>query len=445
MTVATFQQQLDSFLLFATEDVLIWHDSTGAAPQLIELAELPSDVVLYTEQSMSRFELLCSLNDISPDERALVIRTHRKRIEENDWFADLEARADSFEPDLGVLPRREHSILNRALHALKREQDETRWKEEARHKHEEKTHRREANRQAWCCRRYGIDAPGDTKPVQTSLVVYEDRGPDTSPASAIPPTLTEAWYKRDTFFSALAEAGIEIADDNEEAVAASAGYMLFNDCAIRGVFSSPADYYRTLFTAPLPSHNDIPHQELQASPSFKSFLISAQTAGTVFEYDDETWITSAGLQELGIKRQDLDSFAQQAVARSVATGIPQFTVPWLRANAPDLSLLAYGLSDVFYESVLLTRRRYVTRGHLGGRRIFAEPHTQARGRDLIESILKLETSIDIDCLYDILHDDYGIGITHTQIVQLVRATSLLYSPELERIYVTHDQFIREVE
>lgn len=47
-------------------------------------------------------------------------------------------------------------------------------------------------------------------------------------------------------------------------------------------------------------------------------------------------------------------------------------------------------ADCFYESALLSRRRSVSRGHLAGRRIFADSHAQARGRDLVESIVRAE-------------------------------------------------------
>ncbi len=438
MTAATLQQQLDSFLSYATEDVLIWHDPTGVAPQLIELAELPSDVILYVEQDMSRFELLCSLNDIAPDERALVIRNCRRRIEENDWFAGLEARADCFEPDLNDLPRNERSVVNRTLHALQRERDEARWAEDARRKHEEKAQRKAANRQAWRRSHYGVDTPGqhESAPAQTNTVNAENARPKLN--------LTEAWYTRDAFLAALSEAGIALAPEGEDSATREAGYSLFNDCAIRGSLSSPTEYYRTLFTAPLLSHNELP-EELRASASFKSFLASSQMAGSIFEYDEETWITPSGLQALEIERADLDAFAQQAVSKSVQAGMPQFTVPWLRAFAADIPLLGYELSDAFYESVLLSRKRFATRGHLAGRRIFAEPHTQARGRDLVESLLRQEASLTMDELFDIIHDDYGIGITRVQLLQLVRAAKLYYSPELDRVYVNHAQFIREVE
>lgn len=442
MSVLTLQQQLDDFLSYATGDVLIWHDPTGAASRLIELAELPSDVALFVEQDMPRFELLCKLNNIAPDERALVIRTRRKRIEEDDWLADLEARAESFEPDLAALPRSEHSVLNRAIHALKQGQEDALSIENTRRRHTEKEQRRAANRQAWWRNRYGMDAPEPSGSSSAKAPAVKTTSGRPSPTTHL--ALTETWYARDKFLVALDDAGISAAPDSEDDAAAVAGYTLYRDCAIRGTYATPEEYYRTLFAAPLLSQGNLP-QELRAAASFKSFLASARSSGAIFDYDNETWITPSGLRELEIERQDLDTFAQQAVAQSVQASMPQFTVPWLRTNATGIPLLAYELSDVFYESVLLSRRRYVTRGHLAGRRIFGEPHAQARGRDLVESLLKLETSINVDELYDILRDDYGINLTHAQLVQLIRGTNLFYSPEFDRVYVSHDQFVREVE
>ena len=168
-------------------------------------------------------------------------------------------------------------------------------------------------------------------------------------------------------------------------------------------------------------------------------------AGTLFPYDADTWITATGLAELDIAPEDLDAFARDAVRASVGAGIPQFTVPWLRAHASELALLAYGLDDSFYESVLLSRRRLATRGHLGGRRIFAEPHAQTRGRDLVESLVQSELSMDVEELLDVLRDDYGIPVQRPQLVSLMRATNLFFSPELDRVYASHNQFVREVE
>lgn len=418
--LTALQQQLDGFLAFATGDVLMWHDPTGAAARLAGQLELPQDVTLCVEQDVTRFELKCHLNNIAPDERVLLVRTRRHRVEEDDWLADIEARAESFEPDLAGLsldtvesasadrPRdtAEPDTLDAALPASEQE--------------------------AKCIEQTG-----------TSNATAPDEQPTPPPTAQL--QLAGAWYARDAFCEALAHAGAGIMSEDEMAAAATAaGYTLFADCAVCGDYARPAEYYRTLFTAPLVARDSLPDGML-TTPSFKTYLTDAQATDAVFDYDADMWVTAAGLQELGINKADLDTFAREAVTASVNAGIPQFTIPWLRANGAGIALLAYELSDAFYESVLLSRRRFCTRGHLGGRRIFAEPHTQARGRDLVASLVAREDSLDIDDLLDILREAYGISVTITQLITLIRNTNLFYSPELDRVYVSHDQFVREVE
>ena len=382
-TRSSLQGELDAFLAFATGGVLLWHDPDGAFADSLSSLSLPSDVALVREDELSRFELLRRVNALAPDETLLLYRGRRHRVERDDWLADVEAYAECFS--------------------------------------------------------------SETEPSAPQTVVdnlAEGRSELAAPAPAPMPKaeLGQDWYSLATFRTAL-----DITDETALSEAALAhGYALFSDCALRAAWKSPAAYYRTLFSPPLVVRDSLP-EALRAAPSFTTYLSGAMASGKILEYDDGTWITPAGLAELDISSEDLDGFARQAVERATASGVPQFTVPWLRANATGAPLMDYGLDDRFYESALLSRRRPVTRGHLGGRRIFAEPHTQARGRDLVESVVRSEASLNLEDLLDILRDDYGVPVQRAQLVTLVRQTSLFYSPELDRVYCDHDQFVREVE
>lgn len=379
--ICSLQGELDAFLAFATGGVLLWHDPDGAFADSLSSLSLPSDVALVREDELSRFELLRRVNALAPDETLLLYRDRRHRVERDDWLADVEAYAECFSPEA------EPSVPQAA-----------------------------------------VDNPAEGRPELT--------------VSAPTPKaeLDQDWYSLVAFRTALG-----ITDETALSEAASAhGYALFSDCALRAAWKSPAAYYRTLFSPPLVPRDSLP-EALRAAPSFTTYLSGAMASGKVLEYDDGAWITPAGLAELDISSEDLDGFARQAVERAAASGVPQFTVPWLRANATGVPLMDYGLDDRFYESALLSRRRLVTRGHLGGRRIFAEPHTQARGRDLVESVVRCEASLNLEDLFDILRDDCGVPVQRAQLVTLVRQTSLFYSPELDRVYCDHDQFVREVE
>lgn len=410
----TLQDELDAFLAFAPGGVVLWHDPDGTYAGSLDALALPADVQLVREASVPSFWLLQSVNSIAPDETLLLYRNRRHRIEEADWLADIEAYAACFAPNSSA--------------QLTPAASET----------QPVTHLGEDGTQP---------APSlegnDAQPIRSSSenAVQPLSAPHEAATQPLS-DLTDNWYSLTSFRTMLAAAGVTEA--NLAAAAKQLGYRIFDDCALRDPWDNPTVYYRSLFENELVPHSNL-SEALRTAGSFKTYLAGALAKSTVLDYDDETWITDAGLRELDIAATDLDAFAREAVRVSVDAGIPQFTVPWLRANAPDLPLLAYDFADCFYESVLLARKHLATRGHLGGRRIFAEPHTQARGRDLVESLVRSERSLDVEELLDILQHSYGIPIQRAPLITLMRATNLFFSPELDRVYEDHDQFVREVE
>lgn len=385
----SLQEELDAFLAFAHGGVLLWHDPEAAYEAALDALRLPEDAELVREDQLSRFTLLRRLNEMALDETILLYRRRRHRVEAEDWLANLEAYAECFSPTASATGR--PAAQEAAI-------------------------------------------PSESEQAGS---IPQPQAADFALAAG----LDQDWYARDAFDAKLAEAGIP---SPSEADAAYLGFRLFDDCVLRDTYGSLADYYRTLFSAELIARASLP-TGLSKAPSFRGFLSGRMAAGLVYDYDEHAWISRAGLAELGITAADLDEFAQQAVKCSVACGIPQFTVPWLRTAGQGVRLLEYGLEDCFYESVLLSRRQLVTRGLIGGRRIFAEPHAQANGRALVASLVRAEQSMDLEVLLDMLREDYGIPLQRTQLLQLLRATDLFYSPELDRAYASHNQFVREVE
>lgn len=382
------QEELDAFLAFSHGGVLLWHDPDATYETTLDGLTLPSDAVILKEDEFSHFSLLRALNEIAPDETVLLYRKRRHRVEDGDWLADVEAYAECFSPTASAEER-------------------------------------------------PTSAEEVSQEVPERDAIEHVKADVQTPA--IP--LEQDWYACEDFEARLEEAGLAL---SKEADAESLGFRLYEDCALRTTYDGPADYYRMIFSPGLIARASLP-VGLSEAPSFRSFLNGQMAAGRTYDYDADTWIGRAGLEELGITSADLDGFARQAVERAVTNGVPQFTVPWLRAATQGIDLLEYGLEDCFYESVLLSRRRLATRGQLAGRRVFAEPHAQASGRALVASLVGAEQSVDLEVLLDILRNEYGIPLQRSQLVQLTRTTDLFYSPELDRIYVNHDQFVREVE
>lgn len=383
-------EQLDAFLAYAGEGVLLWDDPDGRFAGALPALELPGDVVLLREEEGARFELKRRLNGLGPDERALLYRTRRHRVEEGDWFSDVEAGAACFEPacEFDCTPEPESALP------------------------EER---------------------------ESSALILDDGFSD------LRNQLEDDWYSHQAFCHA---AGLVLGvcrDLPVEILARQTGFTVYSDCVLRDTWKSLVDYYASLFQAPIVMHDSVPGA-MHAAGSFKSFLLQRMAQGQLFDYDEESWICPSGLRELGIGRDDLRVFVDAVVAACNAEGVPYLTVPWLRRCASEgLDLLGFELHDAFYESVLLMRRFALGRSSLCGRRLFSVRNASPRGRDFVFALLKREGSMPMGDLLEIMRDDYAIPIAPAQVAQLIRSSGAYYRQELDRAYVSHDQFIREME
>lgn len=381
MNATALQQQLDAFLAYAEGDVLLWHDPLGACTAKLGNIVLPADVVLLREDAERRFELQCRVNDVEPDERILLYRRRHHRVEAGDWFADLEARAAYFE--------------------AVDEEDEAETP---------------------------VEAPA----------------PEPAPTADIP-SLEQDYYTPEAFRAAAVETlGPDAANLPDALLASRLGFVAHRDCVIRGTWDSPSDYYDSLMQGTLIALSSLPPAVLE-SKTFYEYRYQHQLKGELLDYDASTLITVEGLRELEISEEDVASFAESAAQTCEKSGMDYFTVPWLRAYASDIALLAYELSDEFYESVLVGQQKTVSRGNLCGVRLFATHGAKALGRSFVAALAEREGSIQTDDLLDIITTEYGIPLPRAQLITLVRKANLHYSPEIDRIYASHEQFVREVE
>ena len=377
------QDELDSFLAYARGAVLLWDDPDGRfAPSLMELG-LPADVTLLREEEGSRFALKRRLNETAPDERLLVYRRRRHRVSEGDWFAEAEAAAERFEPD------------------------------------------------------YDISAPAP--PAESSPLLLEDG------FSGLGEGLESDWYSLQAFRPAVEAllGGREGLPD--EVLARLTGFKLYAGCAIRDTWKSATAYYESLLKGSLIPHASIP-SAVRVSGSFKGFLVQRMARGLLLDYDDETWIGEEGLQELGIGEDDLAAFAREAERACDGGGVPYLTLPWLRSAAGmSGGILEYGLSDAFYESVLLMRRFPFGHSTLCGRHLFSLQGSSPRGRDFVFALIEREGSLAMGELLEVIRDEYGIPVPSAQLLQLVKGSGGYYRSELDRVYESHDRFVLEME
>ena len=398
---ATLQQELDAFLASAEGDVLLWHDVEGVYSEVVGWLGLPGDVVLVRDDFGSWFELARRLNDVSPDERVLFYRRHEEVVELSDWFCDLEARCECFRPTCGaegVEPAGEPEV-----DAVAPEVPAV------------------------------IEAPMPVEVLAVEAPVAVEVPVEAAASGGGAPELDKDWYVLEKF--------VQLAKGRS---AESLGFRAYKDCVIRASFSEQGRYYDSLFKKAVVSKADLDPDLLQAQ-SFKMYMYQHKQRGLLFDYDEDSWITQAGLEELDIGDAVVNDFVCGALGAAAEAGIECFTVPWLRRQGTGLELLEYELPDCFYESVLFSFSQCVSSGLLCKRRVFAAKEDGCQGRDLVRAVVSREGSLEVDDLVDDLSAVFGIQITRSQLIGLARKAGLFYSPELGRIYKDHQTFVDEVE
>ena len=404
MQPALLQEQLDAFLAYAGEGVLLWNDPDGRFAGALPSLRLPADVELLREEDGARFDLKHRLNELGPDERVLLYRVRRHRVEEGDWLAAIEACAACFEP-IGELSE----LLQAAGEG------------EA---HDAPLHEPEPA------------LPAEQEPV---ALILDDK------FSELRSRLEDDWYSLQAFRHA---AGIALGgrdDLPDEILARQTGFRVYADCAVRDTWSSLTVYYASLFSTPMVAHASLP-EAIRAAGTFKAFLMQRMSQGQLLDYDEGSWICPSGLRELDINPDDLRAFVEFAVAACDDEGVPYLTVPWLKGcTGAGQRLLDYGLDNRFYESVLLMRRFALGHSTLCGRRLFSVHNASPRGRDFALALIKREGSMPAGDLLDIMREDYDIPISPAQVVQLVNSSGAYYRQELDRAYINRNQFIREME
>lgn len=417
------EQMLDDSLIELSEQlqmafdatsgsILLWHDVGGVYADVVERLLLPDDVVLIREDAASKFETIRAVNELGFDERALFYRSSPCVVDANDWFADVEASAESFVPEAHV-----EAIETREVVA---DIDE-------------------------CGSVSAVEHAAVTTSAHSRLPIDEHVDGVTGGVIAVEPNhpdLDEDWY----LLSQFAELAGCSPDETLklELFAYQTGFTLYADCACRGRGVSQTDFYLSLMHGAIVEHDSLPQSMLNCM-SFKNMVYRAIRSGDLLDYDESSWITRDGLDELDIRDADLRSFALDAIERGAEDDTPYFTVPSLRRCASDLPLLEYGLSDAFYESALLSQEDLLGHGNLVGIKLFAPRGHPMKGRDFIQAVVGREISIDIDDLVDLLSEEYGVVVPRAQLIQIIRKSDLFYSSASERVFVSHDQFVLEVE
>lgn len=432
--VKNVQTELDAYLACTAGDVVVWHDPAGAyAGQLPDLI-MPPDAELVVEDEHTPFALKARLSGIGPDERLVLYRRRQQGVVEDDWIADIEARAESLRFDVLVLdevlgfsgapaalsvPEIPAGKANLGSSAGKADPDFAAGE---------------------------VMLGGDPLPAPASLSVssappalIEDDG-----IGRLADALDQDWYTLDDFRAVVREALGGREDLPDDVAARMCDFTLYKDCALRSSWPMLSSYYESFFQGLVVAHTSIP-EAMRRSGTFRTFLYQAEAAGRILDYDEESWITADGLAELEVTPSMIEQFAHSALRAAQDAGHDVFTIPLLMRDCPGLELFEFECSPAFYESALCSQRDVLASILLFRRRIFMAAGARYKGRDVLVQIVKDEGSLYVDELVDLLAERYGITQTRSQVIALVKQTDMHFERSIDRIYIDRNRFIEEVE
>lgn len=380
--IAVLRARLEAFLAEEAGNVFLWHDADGSTTRE-DLPAFADGVELVCEDDFdSRFELLRRVNAATPERRVLLVRRCTGGVCEGDWFADIEARAVCFE-------------------------------------------RSEA-------------FTADVAPEPPVLSEPTGKTSDGATVHSESPVFSAENLTQKADILAELQGSPQLEKHPPED-----SHPKLPQRAVLGPAPAPS-LYDAYFSEPLVSHDVVP-ESVRNAAGFKRWLKQAQAAAVLLDYDKDTWITLAGMSDLGISSSSIIAFLDDVCRAVSASGISYVTVPWLRQHASEVPLMDYELPNAFYESALCACNPCPDRCTVMGTRLFRMSPGRAQPADLVAAIVIHERSVQAHELLDILEADYGIRVTRTQLGQYVRHAKLFFRKELDRIYQNHDQFVEEME
>lgn len=181
--------------------------------------------------------------------------------------------------------------------------------------------------------------------------------------------------------------------------------------------------------------------ELLSNQVFYYLLCESRYNQSIIEFSPKKYINIRKLAEFGVDKTNLTSFSNKAKAFA---GGGYFTVHSLKNHGFYHELFELGFENYFYESVL----RYSSQiksffAGIGSTFIFNE-NDNIDIRNMLETIILKNGSMDIYDMIDYLKDKYGIVVEKYKLTEWARESNLYYSDTMEKIYTDYDEFYEEI-
>lgn len=174
---------------------------------------------------------------------------------------------------------------------------------------------------------------------------------------------------------------------------------------------------------------------------FYNLLWESKSSYQIVEFYNKKFIHIKKLESLGISKDNLLDFSQSA--KNFANG-RYFTVQSLKNHGFEHELFQFGFDDYFYESVLRYSPllKFFPVG-IGSTPVFNESEN-SNIRNMLESIIMNNGSMDIYDMLSYLNNEYGINTEKYKLAEWARESNLYYSDTMEKIYKDYDEFFEEI-
>lgn len=222
------------------------------------------------------------------------------------------------------------------------------------------------------------------------------------------------------------------------------GFKVYSACIIRSNWASQNDYFKSLISrAPFFEEKSVSREILDSQP-YKAYRDGIMRARKLLPYDDGTWITELGLEELGITDKQLLDLAGNAAKFCEQHELKYCTVHSLKCAGFDHELFSYEMSDDFYITAICSEGTRFSALKCNQKKIACLDDAPISIAGFLDAQVGEGESIIVEDLIDYIASDLGVCIARDKVLQAPTRTNLYYNEITNMIYKDKEVFIREV-
>lgn len=222
------------------------------------------------------------------------------------------------------------------------------------------------------------------------------------------------------------------------------GFRVYSTCIIRSKWASQNDYFESLISrAPFFDEASVSRDVLD-NRSFRTYRDDIVRARRLLPYDDGTWITELGLEELGITDKQLLDLAGNAAEFCEQHELKYCTVHSLKCAGFDHELFSYEMSDDFYITAICSEGTRFSALKCNQKKIACLDDAPISIAGFLDAQVGEGESIIVEDLIDYIASDLGVCIARDKVLQAPTRTNLYYNEITNMIYKDKEVFIREV-